>query len=298
MDPTEPGKQTILFADVVGSTELYDDLGTEAAKKTIAACLRLFSDTVEAFHGRVVKSLGDGLLCAFRSPEEAVWAAVRICQKFAKEKTDIRIGVHHGEALEEPDGDVFGDAVNIAARIASLAKPSEILISREVGEYLPPIMHPIVQRVPPVSVKGKREPLELYAILKEDTSTHEQMKKAQLGMTMAIGASSPLLSRLELRFRDLTITLHPGEVLTLGRDPECGLVVSTDHVSRRHGKIFHRQDKFVLLDQSSNGTYLVPHLSKMHLLREEAILHGSGLIYLGADPDRTESEPIRYETGS
>jgi len=295
MEPTKPSKLTILFADVVGSTELYDDLGTQLAKERIESCLRLFSETVEAFHGRVVKSLGDGVLCCFASPEEAVWAAVRICQKIALQKTDIRIGVHYGDVLEEADGDVFGDGVNTAARIAALAKPSEILISREVGEYLPPIMHPIVTRVPPVSVKGKKKPLELFAILKEDTSVQEKLK-LQLGMTMVIGSSSPRPSRLTLRYLDKEITLEAGQEITLGRDPQCGLVVSTEHVSRLHGKITHRQDKFVLLDQSSNGTYLVPHLSKIHLLREEAILHGSGLIYLGADPDRTVSEPIHYQT--
>jgi len=296
MDTRKVTRRTILFADVVGSTELYDEIGNEAAKKTIEGCLRLFSETVEAFHGKVVKSLGDGVLCSFNSPEEAVWAAVRICQKIAPQKTDIRIGVHYGDVIEE-EGDVFGDAVNTAARIAALAKPSEILISREVGEYLPPIMHPIVQRVPPVSVKGKRKPLELFAILKEDTNVQEKVKM-RLGMTMVIGSASPRTARISLKYRETQITLKAGDELTLGRDPDCGLVVSTEHVSRLHGKIFHRQDKFVLLDQSSNGTYLVPHLSKIHLLREEAILHGSGLIYLGADPDRTASEPIHYETAS
>ena len=162
-------------------------------------------------------------------------------------------------------------------------------------QYLPPIMHQIVQRVPPVSVKGKRKPLELLAILKQDTNAQEKVK-LNLGMTITIGSAVYKPSQLNLEYKGIKTSLKPGEEIIIGRDPDCGLVVSTEHVSRRHGKIFHRQDKFVLLDQSSNGTYLVPHLSKLHLLREEAILHGSGLIYLGVDPDRTATEPIHYET--
>jgi adenylate cyclase len=288
----EPRTQlSILFADIVGSTEIYERLGNEVARETVEKCLTLLRDTVNAFRGKVIKSLGDGILCSFDSQEEAVWAAVRICQKVGNDETAIRIGIHYGDVIEE-NNDVFGDAVNTAARIAALAKPSEVLISREIGEHLPVIMHRIVQRVPPVSVKGKREPLELFAILTADTKAQEP--QFDLDKTITIENLGPSKGDLELTYGSKKITLKPGSELTLGRDPTSGLVVPTEHVSRMHAKIFFRQGKFVLLDQSSNGTYVVPHLSKLHLLREEAILHGSGLIYLGADPDRTHSEPVLY----
>lgn len=285
-------QRSILFADVVGSTELYEKLGNEKAKETIEGCLALLTETIEAFRGKVVKSLGDGILCTFESPEEAVWAAVRVCQKLATEPMEIKIAVHYGQVLEE-DGDVFGDAVNTASRIAERAKPSEILISREVSEYLPAIMHPIVQRVPPVSVKGKKEPLELFAILKVDTAA-ESGPAFDLSKTITIEASSRKRGDLELTYKQEKVTLRAGESISIGRDPSNDIVVTTEHVSRTHAKIFHRQGKYVLMDQSSNGTYLSVNLSNVHLLREEAILHGSGLIYLGADPNKTRSEPILY----
>ena len=73
-------------------------------------------------------------------------------------------------------------------------------------------------------------------------------------------------------------------------------MVKNPHVSRLHARIFFRQGKFILEDQSTNGTFVVPlRQSKLQLLREEALLHGSGLIYLGADPDETESEPVTYQ---
>jgi len=285
-------RRSILFADVVGSTELYEKLGNEAARASIDQCLATLSSTVEAFRGRIVKSLGDGILCSFESPEEAVWSAVRICQKVDAENAEVKIGVHYGEVIEE-ESDVFGDAVNVASRIAAIAKPSEVLISREVSEYLPAIMHPIVQRVPPVAVKGKKEPLELFAILRVDTKA-DSGAGFDLSKTITIEASSRLRGDLELSYQGNKYTLLHGEALTIGRDPTNDIVVTTEHVSRLHAKIFHRQGKYVLLDQSSNGTYLSVHLSNVHLLREEAILHGSGLIYPGADPAKQHSEPILY----
>jgi len=285
-------RRSILFADVVGSTELYEELGNEAARAAINKCLATLGETVKAFRGRIVKSLGDGILCSFESPEEAVWAAVRICQKVDAENAEVKIGVHYGEVIEE-ENDVFGDAVNVASRIASIAKPSEVLISREVSEYLPAIMHPIVQRVPPVAVKGKKAPLELFAILRVDTKA-DSGAGFDLSKTITIEASSRLRGNLELSYKGKKFTIEHGGALTIGRDPATDIVVATEHVSRLHAKIFHRQGKYVLLDQSSNGTYLSVHLSNVHLLREEAILHGSGLIYPGADPAKQHSEPILY----
>ena len=285
-------QRSILFADVVGSTELYERLGDEAAKTTIEGYLSILADTVGAFRGKVVKNLGDGILCTFVSPEEAVWAAVRVCQKLATQEMEVRIGVHCGPVIED-HGDVYGDAVNTAARIADRAKPSEILISREVSEFLPAIMHPIVQRVPPVAVKGKKNPLELFAILKVD-ATAETGPAFDLSRTITIEASSCSRGDLELTYKRTKLTIRAGESIKIGRDPQNDIVVTTEHVSRLHAKIFHRQGKYVLHDQSSNGTFLSVNLSNVHLLREEAILHGSGLIYLGADPSKTHSEPILY----
>ena len=110
----------------------------------------------------------------------------------------------------------------------------------------------------------------------------------------SIGKPFQYLDRIVADARSEKIVLGPDSELSIGRDPDCGLTVDNKHVSRLHARIFHRQGKFFLEDQSANGTFLVPQYSKLHLLREESILHGSGLIYLGADPDTTHSEPILY----
>ena len=294
--------RSILIADIVRSTELYERLGDLAARARVSACLERLAAHVTSHGGRVVKSMGDGLLCAFDAGDKAVWAAMSMGARAGADELQIKVGLHSGPVVEE-EGDVFGDAVNTAARIADLAKPSEILLSREMALHLPDFLGTVARGVPPVEVKGKKEPLELLAIqfaelarLAEGSSVADE----DIGKTIVVDRGSALgakpSSRLELAYEDRSLTLEPGARLTIGRDPECGLRVSNSFVSRHHARIEHHQGKFFLEDTSSNGTYLVPHMqSKIHLLRERAILNGNGLIFLGADPESTRSEPIRFQ---
>ena len=280
--------RSILFADVVGSTALYERIGNLNAKKMVTTCLEALSRTAEQHDGRVVKSLGDGLLCAFEAQERAVVAALSMAEEAPLHDLDVRTGVHCGEVVEDGD-DIFGDAVNTTSRIAALAKPAEILISRDMVESLPPFMKGMTRRVKPVAVKGKREPIELYTMLTGDLS------QTLSPVTITDLPSLHTRVSLEITFGDASWTLDPDSELTIGRDAVNGLVVASQHVSRLHARIFHRQGKYLLVDHSANGTYLVPEEEpKLHLLREEVLLHGAGCIYPGADPETTPSEPLRY----
>lgn len=296
-----PAAQTtnraVLIADIVGSTRLYEVHGNIAAKQMVDSCLKILSDTVESHKGRVVKSLGDGILCSFESEEEAVWAAVSMCDEIAKHQLDIRVGLHRGEVVEDA-GDIFGDAVNTASRIVGIAKPGEILISSDLRNELPAFMQGIIRPVQPVSVKGKREPIALYAILKNDGGESGADISQTICFTREDAATPPADNHLKLRYQSSQLSLGPDEDLTIGREAANGLVVPSKHVSRFHARVFQRGGKFYIEDKSANGTFLVPdQQSKLRLNREDAMLFGSGLIYLGADPDRTPSDPIHYEVG-
>jgi class 3 adenylate cyclase len=282
--------RTVMMADVVGSTALYEKIGNIAAKQQVGGCLDALSNAVESHTGRVVKSLGDGILSAFDSPEQAVMSAIAMCELTPRHDLEIRIGLHSGEVVEDA-GDIFGDAVNTVSRIADLAKPSEILITKSLVEGLPPFVKSLVRRVQPVFVKGKKEPIELFTILTGDLS------QTLAPVTIMDVPRPQTIARLQLSYREQSFTLRPGSDLTMGRDPENQIVIASQHVSRLHARIFHRQGKFVLVDHSANGTYLIPEdQPKLHLLREEALLHGYGHIYLGADPDTSESEPTLFQT--
>ena len=126
---------TILFTDIVDSTKLWDTRGDVKGRLLVDQHNRLIFPVIKKFHGNVVKTIGDAVMASFTSPENALRAAVGIQQSLAEYRTknkhftlEIRIGMHTGMALIEKR-DVFGDAVNVAARVEGLADANEILIS-------------------------------------------------------------------------------------------------------------------------------------------------------------------------
>src|SRR5215210_7640466 len=134
----------ILAADVVG----YSRLAGSDEDRTLARLRALRSDlidpTISVHHGRVVKRTGDGVLVEFRSVVDAVRCAVEIQDGMIQRnaglledrRMDFRIGVHLGEVVEESDGDLMGDAVNIAARLESIAQRGGIVISAAAYEQV------------------------------------------------------------------------------------------------------------------------------------------------------------------
>ena len=124
----------IMFADVSGSTTLYEKLGDRAALAAVESVLEILKRTVAANHGRVVKTIGDEVMAVFETADAAFQAAVDMQTKtdelpaISGVKLGIRIGFHAGPAIEERN-DVFGDAVNTAARMAGLAKSGQIITS-------------------------------------------------------------------------------------------------------------------------------------------------------------------------
>ena len=288
--------RAVLIADIVSSTSLYESLGNLAARQRVAGCLEQLSSTVGAHGGQVVKSLGDGILTTFPLEGGALPAAARMCEQAEERQLQVRVGIHYGEVLEEA-GDVFGDAVNTAARIAALAKPSEILITAALRDTLPAALRATAHRVPPIAIKGKREPVQLFSILNSGAHARDEAcQTVELGRSQFGRFPGLEASRLELRHGVTKMQLSPGMELSLGRDPQNGLVVDHPLASRLHARIFHRQGKFILEDLSANGTYVLTQPGiRLRLLREQAILVGGGEIYLGAEPESVRCQPVHYQ---
>jgi class 3 adenylate cyclase len=126
---------TVLFTDIVGSTERATQLGDAAWTATLDAHDRLVERHVNAARGVVVKSTGDGVLATFDGPARAIVCAREIRDAVGDLGLAIRVGLHTGE-VEKVDGDVHGIAVHIAARIMSLAGPDDVLVS----SVIPPLV--------------------------------------------------------------------------------------------------------------------------------------------------------------
>jgi TolB-like protein/Tfp pilus assembly protein PilF len=168
-----------MFTDMVGYTAL-----TQADEKATLGLLKeqedLLRPLVSAHQGREVKSTGDGFLLEFDSALKATECAIAIQRRLLarNERAEVspirlRIGIHLGD-VEQRGDDIFGDAVNIAARIQSLAEPGGICISSAVREQVWNKVSERLERLPPAAVRGLRGPLDLYQVMLQSTSQRDQ----------------------------------------------------------------------------------------------------------------------------
>jgi class 3 adenylate cyclase len=295
---TRNGVRVVLIADIAGSTALYERLGDSEARRLVARRLEALTRCAERHGGHVVKTMGDAVLCLFTAPEEALHAAVAMSRACDDDdvtaRLPVRIAVHRGGVLHEQD-DIFGDTVNTVSRVSGLAKPGEILLTRAVLDALPRGLRQRARSVHSVVLKGTRETLDLYTL----SCGVEANAELTLQPVLARSGSTRLrFDRLELRLGQQTLTMegrHPA--LTLGRDATCTLCADGPEISRVHARIEHRRGKFVLVDQSANGTWVLPdgrHAVQLH--REEALLVGEGVICLGSEPEAAGAHAIRYRT--
>ncbi|MGE0820597.1 MAG: adenylate/guanylate cyclase domain-containing protein [Candidatus Binatia bacterium] len=291
--PTTP--LAILFADISGSTRLYETLGDTTARQRVAECLSVLTEAIQHRGGTVIKTIGDEIMSTFPSAEAAVQAACAMQETLAERAAlshtplSIRVGLHYGPALLEA-GDVFGDAVNLAARIVGLSKAGQILTSRQTVDALPPGLRTMTRHVDRAPVKGKQEAVDIYEVIwREDELTRME------GLSPQIVTPAPY-ARLSLRFNDKELELNPTRpAASLGRGQENELVVPDEFASRLHARIEYRRGKFVLTDQSTNGTFVVtPGEKPLYLHREELLLQGSGFISLGRSTEEETPQVIHF----
>jgi adenylate cyclase len=283
----------ILFADISGSTRLYELLGDVRARERTSRCLAILTDVIRQHDGTVIKTIGDEVMSTFPSADAAVQAAWAMQESVAAEVApgeitlDIRVGLHYGSALVE-SGDVFGDAVNVAARIVALAKARQVLTTRQTVELLSPVLRASTRHTDRAPVKGKQEEIDVFEVIwREEDLT--RMEGYQI-------PSADSQARLQLRFREKDFEVsHSRPVATIGRGQQNDLVVLDALASRMHARIEYRRGKFILLDQSTNGTYvLTDEGEKAYLRREEFVLRGSGMISLGRAASAEAAEVIHF----
>ncbi len=285
------GKVALLIADLAGSTTMYEQLGDDAARVQITGCLEQLAVAAQSHGGRVVKSLGDGVLCVFPEVEPAFRAAIAMRQAAAFMGLVLRAGLHFGPVAEDAVGDVFGDAVNTVARVCDVAAHAEIMLTHEVYRRLLPERAAQLQPLPPVALKGKRELLQLFALHPPRSGA----STASADLDAMLEAAAPSRLRIAYCGRDWDCGDEP---LVLGRSEDCDVVLATARASRRHAKVFRMGSNWYVADTSSNGTWLVTGPEPaIRLHRERSPLIGSGRIYCGVDPDAPGAAAITYRVG-
>ena len=291
MSPTDT-QFAVLFADVSGSTRLYERLGNAQALVAIARCLDLVRGVCEGRGGRVVKTIGDEAMTVFRSVDDTVEAAAEIQAKLSElapvggTRLAMRIGFQFGPAIER-EGDVFGDSVNVAARMVGLAKGGQVITSSETVSALSPWLQSRFRDLDSLTVKGKAQDVRICELLWQESAD-------ELTALSTRPKSQPAKMWLRLGEREIELT-ESQPALTLGRDPQCDVVISDKMASRLHARIERRRDKFVLIDQSSNGTYVTVDGEKEILLRrEELVLRARGQISFGHSASARSGEVLTF----
>jgi adenylate cyclase len=284
---------TVLFADVSGSTKLYESEGDKVAMEAIARCLDLLRKNVESAGGRVVKTIGDEIMAVFSEPDAAAFAASNMQYAIDKlppvgaSKLEVRIGFHCGPVIQNDD-DIFGDTVNLAARLVEQAGRSQIIISRDTSAQLGLAFRGFRRPLYAIHVKGKTEAVELCELI-----WHHADDVTMTVTSRSNPRAAPIMLRLKFRDQEI-IRRRDHESITIGRDLDCSIVIANNMASRKHCIIERRQDKFVLADQSTNGTYVTAEGGHEILLqREEFRLGMHGWITFGQPRAETE-EVVEY----
>jgi adenylate cyclase len=287
----------ILFADVVGSTRLYELMGDLRARDMVAICIDVMRTATEQHQGTVIKTMGDEVMATFADADQALNAASQMQQQISRhsqlkvegQPVALRIGCHFGPVVLE-NRDVFGATVHTANRMTSQAKAMQIMTTAAVVERLGPHWRAAVRQVDVATLKGQGNEVVLYEVLwqTEDVTS----------MIPAIGMSNSNLPQLRLRlqFQDREIVLderHPSVVI--GRAEDSDIIIKGNLISRLHARIEISRHKFVLIDQSTNGTFVQSQDGEEAFVRRDSVqIKGKGMIGLGKLPDHDSPQSIRF----
>jgi len=283
----------VLFADVTGSTKLYETLGDAQELATVDRCLAIVAQVTADFGGRVVKTIGDEMMTTFPGADAAARAARDIQARIAELRTpngvplSMHVGFHYGPVIEDGN-DVFGDSVNVAKRMAELAAGGQIITTADTTEELSSHLRAKTRDLDSLNIKGRQKDVGIYELL---------WRESVEDMT----ALSP---RLVVRTQRVRIT-HGDRVMelseaihtrTLGRDSGNDIVLADRKASRMHARFERRRDKFVLVDHSSNGTYVtVEGEPEILLRREEWMMRGRGRCSFGHPYDDDPGEILEFD---
>lgn len=293
-DQSHPDK-AVLFADISGSTRLYETLGDARAFTTINSCLEILQHLTAAHTGQTVKTIGDEIMAVFPNAISAVQAACEMQLAISHAEIDgtqlsIRIGFHYGPVIESAsDGDVFGETVNIAARMTEIAQAQQIITTGATVAMLPPIMRTSTRSFYSLPIKGKTDDIEVHEVIWQESEEMTMM----VGRTLSPANAEPTLQLLYRGHKFVMDAAHPG--ITIGRGELADIMIQDRRASRMHAKIERRRDKFVFIDLSSNGSYVTfRNESEVQLRREELVLRESGTISLGHTYKKDPAEAIAF----
>ncbi|MDT7835412.1 adenylate/guanylate cyclase domain-containing protein [Aquabacterium sp. OR-4] len=301
---TRIAERTVLFADLRGSTALYETLGNAEATSVVTHTVAALTRSVPAAGGVVVKTLGDGLMAVFETPAAGLQSALLMHDELdqlvsrGRERgasaglrgLKLQVALARGEIVEM-GGDCFGDAVNVAARLLDHASDNETLITAEVLAGLSGEQKKRFRSLDWMHLRGRAEPVQVH------------VAGGRRGLDMPVTQFGPVPSSAEpeavrLSWGPLEVVFDGGSMpIVLGRSPQAQFRVDDSRVSRSHARIDWHGGAFQVTDLSYNGSYVQFASSDdvVSLRRGRCMLHGSGTIGLGGTPKDPNAPCVRFE---
>lgn len=285
-------KTTVMFASFIGTSSVVEAAGDAAAQDAITRCMDRIGGAVTSCGGRVTKTTHDKVMILIATPDAAADTAVAIhtaVDQFpavAAIKLAIGIGFHYGPVIQK-ETDVFGDTVNLAARLGEQAAKGQIITTQDTGALFSPIYRPWMRKLGTVEIKGRSDQVEICELVWRADDSATLVAKRRTERTG--------VEKLKLKYRGVEVVRRrEKDAIVVGRDTDCGMVVDDDQVSRHHCTIERRGDKFILADTSSNGTYVtVQGEEEVQLKREELTLRKRGWIAFG-QPRAAAKETVEF----
>lgn len=294
--PQHVEKLAVLFADISGSTALYESRGDEVARRLIAQCINVMVRVAHAHKGTLIKTIGDEIMCIFPAAEDAFLCSCAMQNAVEKERFEggcpmhIRVGFHYGDVIRE-DADVFGDTVNVAARVTAITRARQVMTTRAAIDALTPASREKTRQIMRAELKGKQEQFDISLVIWE----MDDMMSTRIGVP-AYRKTPDNIDELLLCYHDQVLKVNKERrSVILGRGETCDLIVMNTFASRQHLRIELRFGKFVAVDQSTNGSYV--RFADGHIVRiarDEINLLGTGTISMGQPYSDNETELVEF----
>jgi class 3 adenylate cyclase len=275
----------ILFADVVGSTQLYEQLGDDKARSMVGRCIEIMREATDSNGGTVIKTIGDEVMATFATADEAMGAAKGMQERITAAPdlahdgghVAIRVGCHFGAVVQE-QRDIFGSAVHTANRMTSQAKARQIITTLATVDRLSPEWRTMARQIDVATVRGKAEEVILFEILWQPEEATSMLPTVPWSRD-----KSRKPRRLSLRANGKEVVVGEGrKSVTLGRADDNDVVIKGNLISRVHARVESSRDRFTLIDESTNGTFVQTSAGdEIFVRRDSTVLTGEGTIGLG-----------------
>jgi len=287
MTDSPPTELTVLFADICRSTVLFNRLGDQEALNLIMKALELAGEIVTGQNGTIIGTIGDEIMCTFTSPEDALISARQIHKMMQtttlmqSNQLAMRVGINSGTVVSLSNS-VYGDTVNIAARLAQQAKANQSLLSSNTIASINEILRDQIRQVGKINLRGKAGAIEIHELL--ETDTEEEITE--------VSTNEELVTRsflMTARYRTREMRFDPMLVRFLfGRGQDCDQTIDHPTISREHAEILYHNGQFLLRDFSTNGSHVIQGDNHEQIHRSSVELKGKGQIFLGRTLDQPE----------